>query len=130
MEENNIKYPLLDLNKNLTPSRKKQEMKVLKFLRRFWYFFLYLFMTHKKARFGSRTTYIFICLLMVFDSFVFVVLSINVALQYKEDIINFVAPFPGVIALAPIIGCFWVRLNYYLKNLCSTFKFKFSINIV
>jgi hypothetical protein len=114
MESDNIKYPLIDLSKNLTPSRKKQEMKVIKFLRRFLYFFLHLFMTHKKSRFGSRTTYIFICLLMLFDSFVFVVLSINVSLHYQEDIINFVAPFPGVIALAPTIGCFWVfNLHFF-----------------
>lgn len=66
----NIKYPLLDLNKEQSNSanKKKHEMKWIKFIRRYLALIRYLFMTHKKARFGSRVTYIFICLIVIFDS--------------------------------------------------------------
>lgn len=56
-------------------SIKKHEMKILKFLRRYLALIRFVFMSHKKARFGKRVTHVFVFLLMILDS---------VILNYKK----------------------------------------------
>ena len=66
----NLKYPMIDIQqKNFVESSiKKNDMKVLKFMRRYLALIRFVFMSHKKARFGKRITYFFVFLIMILDT--------------------------------------------------------------
>ena len=55
-------------------SIRKTEMKILKFLRRYLALIRFVFMSHKKARFGKRITYFFVFLIMILDTVIFIFL--------------------------------------------------------
>lgn len=65
----NLKLPMIDLRQKnfVEASIKRNDMKLLKFLRRYLALLRFGFMSHKRARFGKRITSFFVFAIMIVD---------------------------------------------------------------